>query len=104
VDEYTLSQTLGTTATQSLLQQHWTSWITETDFQQIAAAGLNHVRIPIGYWALVALPEDPYVQGQLEVLGTALEWARTYGLNVLLDLHGGMIVSDSKVNSFLTLL
>lgn len=30
----------------SLLQ-----WITEQDFSDIAAAGLNHVRLPIGYWA-----------------------------------------------------
>ena len=26
-------------------------WITEADFADIAAAGLNHVRLPIGYWA-----------------------------------------------------
>jgi len=88
VDEYTLSQTLGKTDAYNVLQQHWTTWITEADFQQISAAGLNHVRIPIGYWALVALPGDPYVQGQLQVLDTALGWARTHGLNVLLDLHG----------------
>ncbi|PMD38355.1 glycoside hydrolase family 5 protein [Hyaloscypha variabilis F] len=89
VDEYTLSATLGTSAAQSLLEQHWGSWITEDDFAQIAAAGLNTVRIPIGYWAFVLQDGDPYVTGaQLPYLATALGWARTHGLKVLLDLHG----------------
>jgi aryl-phospho-beta-D-glucosidase BglC (GH1 family) len=33
------------------LTTHWNTWITESDFAAIAAAGLNHVRLPIGYWA-----------------------------------------------------
>jgi glucan 1,3-beta-glucosidase len=93
VDEYTYTQTLGQTEALSRLQQHWNTWITEADFQEIAALGLNHVRIPIGYWALILFPGDPYVQGQLDVLTNALGWARTYGLKVILDLHGGMMVS-----------
>jgi glucan 1,3-beta-glucosidase len=38
--------------------------ITEEDFQLIQAAGLNTVRIPIGYWAF-DLNDEPYVQGQI---------------------------------------
>jgi len=56
---------------------------------QIAAAGLNHVRIPIGYWAVTPLPGDPYVQGAYDMLGAALDWARSHGLKVWIDLHGG---------------
>lgn len=58
------------------------------DFQQIAAAGLNHVRIPIGYWAIRPLPDDPYVQGQLNHLNNAINWAGDAGLKVWIDLHG----------------
>lgn len=89
VDEYTLSQTLGQAAAQSLLEAHWNSWITEDDFQEIASMGLNHVRIPLGYWALNPLSGDPYVQGQLPILDQAIGWARSAGLKVMLDLHGG---------------
>jgi glucan 1,3-beta-glucosidase len=96
VDEYTYTQALGKPQALSLLQQHWNTWITESDFQEIAAVGLNHVRIPLGYWALVALDGEPYVQGQLDVLTNVLGWARTYGLKVLLDLHGGIVIFHLK--------
>lgn len=88
VDEYTLTQTLGQSAALDILQPHWNTWITQTDFQSIAAAGFNYVRIPIGYWSVSPLEGDPYVQGAYEVLGQALDWASDAGLAVLIDLHG----------------
>ncbi|KAH8679968.1 1,3-beta glucanase [Tricladium varicosporioides] len=88
VDEYTFTATLGKAAAQNQLTQHWASWITEADFKEIASFGLNHVRIPIGYWALNPLAGDPYVQGQLPFLDNAIKWARNAGLKVMLDLHG----------------
>lgn len=90
VDEYTYTQTLGKNEASSRLTNHWNTWITQDDFNQIAAAGLNHVRIPIGYWAIAPLGGDPYVQGQLPILDRAIGWARSAGLKVMLDLHGGM--------------
>ena len=91
VDEYTFTQTLGKSAAQQQLNAHWSSWITEADFQEIASFGLNHVRIPIGYWAVAPLDGDPYVQGQLSYLDQAIGWARSAGIKVLLDLHGGKL-------------
>lgn len=88
VDEWCLSNDLGGSA-QGTLSQHWNSFITADDFHQISAAGLNHVRIPIGYWAVVPQPGEPYVQGQLDVLDQAIGWARDAGLKVIVDLHGG---------------
>lgn len=90
MDEYTYCQTLGSAEASNRLTQHWNSWITQADFNEIASVGLNHVRIPIGYWALNPLPGDPYVQGQLPILDNAITWARQAGLKVMLDLHGGM--------------
>ena len=49
---------------------------------------LNHVRIPIGYWAFNISAGDPYVQGQLPYLKKAINWAQDYGLKVVVDLHG----------------
>ncbi|KAH8700381.1 putative exo-beta-1,3-glucanase [Talaromyces proteolyticus] len=88
VDEWTLTQCLGKDGAQSLLSQHWNTFITAADFQQISAAGMNHVRIPVGYWAVVPQPGDPYVQGQLDILDQAIEWARAADLKVIVDLHG----------------
>jgi glucan 1,3-beta-glucosidase len=54
----------------------------------IVAAGLNHVRIPIGYWAYDISAGEPYHQGQVQYLDNAIGWARNHGLKVLIDLHG----------------
>jgi glucan 1,3-beta-glucosidase len=89
IDEYTLCQTLGRDAALSLLSAHWASWITAGDLANIAAAGMNHVRIPIGYWSVAPVDGDPYVQGALDYLDQAIGWAGGAGLKVLIDLHGG---------------
>lgn len=88
VDEWSLCATLGADQCRAVLSQHWSSFVTADDFNQIAAAGMNHVRIPIGYWALTPIEGDPYVDGQLEYLDAAVGWARGAGLKVLVDLHG----------------
>lgn len=49
---------------------------------------LNHVRIPIGYWAFEVGPGEPYIQGQLPYLTEAIGWAGLHGLKVIVDLHG----------------
>ena len=36
---------------------------TERDFADIAAAGLNWVRIPIGYWAIETQDDEPFLEG-----------------------------------------
>lgn len=89
VDEWTYTQILGKDAAKSALQAHWNSWITQDDFNQMAKAGLNHVRIPIGYWSVIPIDGEPYVQGAYEKLREALDWANSAGLKVLIDLHGG---------------
>ena len=82
MDEFTFGQTLGATEGSKRLQAHWSSWITESDFDDIAAKGLNMVRIPIGYWAITPLDGDPYITGAYEYLGKALDWAQARGLKV----------------------
>ncbi|KAJ5894101.1 hypothetical protein N7495_005792 [Penicillium taxi] len=88
VDEYSLCAVLGADQCRSVLSQHWGSFINEDDFHQIASAGMNHVRIPIGYWAFEHLDGDTYVDGQLQYLDSAVGWARSAGIKVLIDLHG----------------
>jgi glucan 1,3-beta-glucosidase len=86
VDEYTLTQKVPNAA--DILRRHWDSWVTLGDFQRIAGAGFNTVRIPIGYWAFEKYPGDPYVMGAQDYLDKAIGWARQTGLKVWIDLHG----------------
>ncbi|KAH9812996.1 family 5 glycoside hydrolase [Melampsora americana] len=88
VDEYTFCQYLGREEASKRLQAHWDSFYNESDFQTIKSYGLNHVRIPIGYWAFDISDGEPYVQGQYQYLKQAVEWARRSGLKVMIDLHG----------------
>ncbi|KAJ0422436.1 putative glucan 1,3-beta-glucosidase A [Aspergillus carlsbadensis] len=88
VDEYTLTEILGNEEAATRLSEHWTTFIQEKDFVQIAQAGLTHVRIPVGYWAAAPIEGEPYVDGQLEYLDQAVSWAAANNLEVIVDLHG----------------
>ncbi|KAI9893989.1 MAG: hypothetical protein M1814_004759 [Vezdaea aestivalis] len=88
VDEYTLTQHLGSQAA-STLEAHYATFVTESTFKEIAAAGLDHVRIPFSYWAVNTYPDDPYVAKiSWRYLLRGIEWARKYGLRIKLDVHG----------------
>ncbi|KAF8206460.1 glycoside hydrolase superfamily [Mycena galopus ATCC 62051] len=84
VDEYTFGGMQDPATALSVLQNHWETWITEDDFAAIAAAGLNHVRIPVGY----CISTDPYTPGAWPYLLKALNWAKQYGVHTIIDLHG----------------
>ncbi|KAF2766670.1 glycoside hydrolase [Teratosphaeria nubilosa] len=89
VDEYTLSQTLGTSDAKTTIEKHYSSFISEQSFANISAAGFDHVRIPFSYWAVITYDGDPYVANvSFRYLLRGIEWARKYGLRVNLDLHG----------------
>ncbi|KAF3936973.1 hypothetical protein ABW19_dt0208459 [Dactylella cylindrospora] len=88
VDEYTLSKHLGAKQTAELMEKHYATFVTEQTFKEIAAAGLDHVRIPYPYWIIDAQPGDPYLANVgFRYLLRGIEWARKYGLRVKLDLH-----------------
>jgi glucan 1,3-beta-glucosidase len=89
VDEWTLCQKLGPTTAKATLEKHYSSWIKESTFADIQAAGFDHVRIPFSYWAVKTFDGDPYVaQVSWRYLLRGIEWARKYGLRINLDLHG----------------
>ncbi|KAH8100877.1 glycoside hydrolase [Cristinia sonorae] len=96
IDEYSMGQILGHDVMLDILTPHWETWITEDDFKDIAAAGLNHVRIPLGYWSVPLTSSDtnyntsvsPYVPGAWPYFLQALSWAKSNNLHVIVDLHG----------------
>ncbi|KAI6711218.1 hypothetical protein PZA11_000296 [Diplocarpon coronariae] len=88
VDEWTLTKYLGTGA-KDALEKHYATFVTEQTFKDIAAAGLDHVRIPFSYWAVATYDGDPYVyRVSWRYLLRGIEWARKHGLRINLDLHG----------------
>ncbi|RYP80676.1 hypothetical protein DL769_002358 [Monosporascus sp. CRB-8-3] len=99
VDEFTYTKVLGPAEARARLEKHWSSWITESDFGEIASQGLNFVRIPIGYWSVTPLDGDPYVQGAYQWLGRALDWAQGANLKVMIDLHGAPLSQNGLDNS-----
>ncbi|EST09324.1 Glycoside hydrolase, family 5 [Kalmanozyma brasiliensis GHG001] len=88
IDEWTFGSLQPRSTAIRILQQHLNSFMSEDDIRQIAAAGLNHVRIPIGYWAFEVGNGEPFLKlNQWELLKTAVGWCAKYGLKVLIDLH-----------------
>jgi len=87
-DEYALTRHLGYADAERRLRSHWDTWVTEADIIKFKNAGLNHVRIPVGYWAFDIKSGEPWVSGSWDYAVKAAGWCRTHGLQVMMDLHG----------------
>lgn len=87
-----LTDRFGKDAVWDLYNTYWDSWITEVDFKNIAAAGLNCIRLPIyapnhmddkGNWK-----RDKTGAIDLSRIEWTVNKAQEYGLYTILDLHG----------------
>ncbi|KAI8082810.1 glycoside hydrolase superfamily [Halteromyces radiatus] len=88
VDEWTLCERLGPTKARQVLEHHYETFITEADFARIRQMGFNHVRIPIGHWAIRPSSQEPFVPHVAwTYLLRGIQWARKYGLRVMIELH-----------------
>ncbi|KAL0575635.1 hypothetical protein V5O48_006339 [Marasmius crinis-equi] len=91
VDEYTLHQAMAADSANGGLDQieeHYKTFITEKDFADIAAAGLNYIRLPVPYWAVETHPTEPFLpKVAWKYVLKAIQWARKYGIRINLDLH-----------------
>ncbi|KAI9726002.1 MAG: hypothetical protein M1834_009450 [Cirrosporium novae-zelandiae] len=83
-DEWTFDQT---SEAESALQKHWSTYFTEADVQTLKAAGINALRIPIGFWAYDN-SGTPYLKGADAWLEKAIGWARAANMKVWVDCHG----------------
>ncbi|KAF8157928.1 glycoside hydrolase family 5 protein [Crassisporium funariophilum] len=87
LDEWTLSLAMGGDLAKKM-EEHYKTFITEKDFADIAGAGLNWVRIPIGFWAIETINDEPFLVGtSWTYFLKAIEWGRKYGIRIYLDLH-----------------
>ncbi|KDN35654.1 hypothetical protein RSAG8_11397, partial [Rhizoctonia solani AG-8 WAC10335] len=88
--EFDLVRKLGQEKADEVFAEHWATWFTEKDVDTIAAAGLNTVRIPLGYWIIEDLVDrktEFYPRGGLKYLKKGLRMLKQKGIHVLLDFH-----------------
>ncbi|CAE6490971.1 unnamed protein product [Rhizoctonia solani] len=88
--EFDLVKKLGQTRADKVFAQHWSTWFTQKEVDAIAAAGLNTVRIPLGYWIiedLVNRKTEYYPKGGLKYLKNGLRMLKAKGIHAILDFH-----------------
>lgn len=105
----TLYSRFGRDAAEELVDIYEDNWIAETDFANIAALGLNTVRIPFTYMnifnfltddgELLAPDEFTLRDDAFARLDWALEMCRKYGLYAILDLHGAVASQNGNDHS-----
>jgi glucan 1,3-beta-glucosidase len=93
-DESQLCTDLSEEAFRERLKVHRDSYITERDFAYLANHWIDAVRIPVPFFIFGDRVEDqpPFV-GCIEYLDRAFDWAETYQILILIDLH---TVPDSQ--------
>jgi glucan 1,3-beta-glucosidase len=91
--ERSLTRELRSRGELQRLAQFRDEYVTEADLKAMAAAGVDSVRVPFGFW--IALDDEAeaeaygYLRGRgLAYLDDAMRWAEAAGLKVILDLHG----------------
>ncbi|KAH7339165.1 glycoside hydrolase superfamily [Rhizoctonia solani] len=85
-----LVQKLGQTKANEVFAKHWSTWFTQENVDEIAAASLNSVRIPLGYWIVESLVDrstEFYPRGGMKWLKNGVRMLEAKGIHVLLDHH-----------------
>ncbi|WFD33249.1 hypothetical protein MCUN1_000062 [Malassezia cuniculi] len=101
--EHDLVSALSTDEARALLENHWDNFINDGDWQWMASHGINSVRLPVGYFHVLAGFQEEKVrallsgtdfekyadvyQGAWPRIQNAIETARKHNIGVLLDLH-----------------
>jgi len=69
-------------------EQHFQTFVSERDIDQIAAWGMDHVRLPVDY-PVLENDDQPfqYREEGLAYIDRCLEWCQKRGLGLVLDLH-----------------
>ncbi|CAH0515737.1 unnamed protein product [Peronospora belbahrii] len=101
--EYTaITKAASLDSIRSKLNDHHATFISEDDIQQIAAAGLNTVRVPVGFWILGYDNHDPanlrewevYTKGTIVYLDQLIQrWAKKHNVAVLVSLHAAKVLA-----------
>ncbi|MEA9987115.1 discoidin domain-containing protein [Subtercola sp. RTI3] len=89
-DDFSLQESLnsrfGSSGAQSIIDAHQNSWITSADLDNIAAQGLNFIRVPIGWNTFLNL-DGTWKANPWTKIDWIVSQAASRGLYVSLDLH-----------------
>ena len=89
-DDYSLNNTLttrfGVAGAQSVIDTHQDTWLQDSDLNNIQAAGLNYIRVPIGWNTFLNL-DGTWKSNPWQKLDWLVNGASQRGIYVLLDLH-----------------
>ena len=89
----TLVSRFGVDETHALFKRFRENWITETDYANVAALGMNCVRLPIWYRNFMRDDDGTWYRaadGEIDFseLDNVIAMCRKYGLYLIIDLHG----------------
>lgn len=95
VDEFTLGQTFSTSPQdvpvgKRYMERHWDTFVTRKDILNLKQAGVQYVRVPMGFWIRgdVHGTQEPFIVGGWPYFIRFAKWCREIGLEVWVDLHG----------------
>lgn len=88
--EFDCVSALGQNEANKQFNDHYARWIQESDIQRIYDAGLNTIRIPIGYWSFrdIVDSSEHFPVMDLQYLDKIIAKAASFGMFVVMDLHG----------------
>jgi len=82
--------------------EHYKNYIIEKDFSVIAGWGCDHVRLPVD-WQVFQKEDGTFIEEGFGYVESAIQWAKSNKLNLILDLHktlGYSFDADSSKNNF----
>jgi len=89
-DDYSLNNTLtsrfGAAGAQTVIDAHQDTWLTTTDLDNIAATGMNFIRVPIGWKTFLNL-DGTWKSTPWTKIDWVISEAAARGMYVLNDLH-----------------
>ncbi|RXZ68441.1 discoidin domain-containing protein [Agromyces albus] len=89
-DDYSLNNTMATrfgeAGAQSIIDAHQDTWLVESDLDNIAAAGMNVIRLPISWMTFLNL-DGTWKSNPWEKIDWLIDEAGQRGIYVLVDLH-----------------
>jgi hypothetical protein len=85
--EALVARLVGPRQAEEFWREYRDAFVAEADIARIAAAGLDHVRVPINARVIQDEGGEPIDAGYA-LLDRVIAWSRRHGLTVLLDLHG----------------
>ncbi|WP_036632061.1 cellulase family glycosylhydrolase [Paenibacillus alginolyticus] len=84
-----ISELIGEDEALQFWETFYERYVTEADVRRMAEEGYNSVRLPINApFALEEGTNGSYIESHLQLIDRCINWCRSYGLYVVLDLHG----------------